>query len=482
MIDIVHRSAARNITEQLSGTGKGFVTAVHEYALKTKNRPLVSASELMLHMPDALFISQFGADIARAGSDSHGMPTYPTSNYWQPIQQEAIFSSEKSGNAISLYVHIPFCENFCSYCHYIKAPLKTDNINRYIEALSREISLLSQRAPSTLSSVYIGGGTPSLLPVRAIRQLLDSIQRNFVVTEDTDYTFEVSPVNVQREEGYDKIALLKEFNVNRVSMGVQTFDQDVLKICNRSQTPEQVRDAIETIHKVGIKTTDADLIVGLPQLTLPRIELDVNQLISFGLNEITIHPLGLKSGSKMHSYLESHPDAFPSREVKFLSMVFADAILAENGFVTFLPKHYGKPDSERFIYEKYRRIINSDLLAVGLSSSGYYHGFQYGNTAVFKDYIGALSQNKLPITKGIKVDGDESMRRFIIMSIRTLEGINKDLFLNRFGIFPNEAFKKEFSLLTSLGIIYDENDCIKCTNIGRFFSDFAAYQFISRRD
>jgi coproporphyrinogen III oxidase-like Fe-S oxidoreductase len=482
MTKLNHKIVALGIIENLAGEGKDYIGAVHKHAFEIKNMPLASASNLMLNMPDNLFLSQFGADIVRNKSDSHGMPTYPTSKSWQSIKQETIFNTEKNGNNTSLYVHIPFCESTCSYCHYIKTDKSTENINRYIDALSKELDLLSQKAPSRLSSVYIGGGTPSILPTHSIRQLLSSINENFVIDSDTDFTFEASPVTLQLDDGYDKMSLLKEFNVNRVSMGVQTFDQAILKICNREQTLEQVWEAIQLINRIGIETTDADLIIGLPHQTLPQIEHDVNQLISLGLDEITIHPLGLKTDSRLYSYFQRYPLAFPSREVKFLSILFADAILNKSGFVSYLPKHYGKPNRERFIYEKYRRIYNSNLLAAGLSASGFYNGFQYGNSAVFNDYIDTISQNKLPITKGIKVDGNETMRRFIIMHIRTLEGINIDEFMRVFGVLPNTVFEKELSLLNSLGLMQRENGHIKCTNIGKFFTDFAAYQFISKQN
>ena len=237
--------------------------------------------------------------------------------------------------------------------------------------------------------------------------------------------------------------------------------------------------AIRNAKSAGFDALDADLMVGLPTQTLSDVGDDIGKLIALGPNEITIHPLGLKNGTPMYSLLKDNPNIFPSQESGFLMRVVAQECLTNGGYAMWLPKHYGLQNGRRFRYETLRRDPKNNLVVAGLSSSGYYNGFQYGNVRDFSDYYAAIDEGALPLLAGVKVSGDEHMRRWMIMGLRTPEGVNIKSFTREFGVSPKEVFPKELSELESQGVVVAGVDSLRCSKIGMYFADYAATRFIS---
>ena len=406
---------------------------------------------------------------------SHHTVTYPEMSSASIISEEEIFKENDNGKELALYLHIPFCTGKCSYCSYITFSNKSiGDIEKYLEELSKEVKLVSNKKEvkeSVIKWVYIGGGTPTYLSQKQTDNLLKSIKDNFDISNVLEFTFEVSPETINEE----KLDILIENNVNRLSVGTQSFDNNILKYIDRRHTSEETIKAIELIKR-RIESINLDLIIGLPMQSLDVLENDLLEATRYKIPSITTYPLTLKPNTVLFRQYQRYPSLLPNSKDLLHMHIMIMEYFKERGYKEYPVWWHIKSDD--FVYKQqiHKWENNGNLIALGVAGYSYFSGVQYYNYRNLKDYFNSIDKNKLPILKGDKLDIKEQAKRNLIFGIKCK--IDRELFNNKYGFYPETDFKEVFDYLQEKELINYSNNIISLTYKGKLFAEEISRMFI----
>lgn len=343
----------------------------------------------------------------------------------------------------SLYIHIPFCTSKCSYCDFFSVPLgkdfavcgKTQKIfENYVLALKKEISFYLQKFNITLlKSIYIGGGTPSLLSVKLIKELLDFIELNCKIDENAEITMEANPQDISEEF----LEMLKITKVNRLSVGVQCYNDEVLKILQRRCDLKQVDFALNLIKEKWVSagfSFSCDLISGLPYLSDEDFLLGLNKVISFGVNHISLYSLMVEEGTLLEKQISREEVAY-SDEINENQWILGRDFLEKQGFYQYEVSNFAKKGFESRHNTVYWHVEN--YLGCGAGATGTVDDFRWNNNADVEKYIDfwlgdGLESAEIPCeVENLSVAEKEF--EFLMMGFRLREGVKASQYKKRFG-------------------------------------------------
>jgi len=355
--------------------------------------------------------------------------SYPTVPYWQsetPSQREWISTVRKAfseNNEISLYIHLPFCERLCTYCGCNKRITKNHAVETpYIDAVLAEWDLYLQALPEkpVIRELHFGGGTPTFFSPQSLEYLLNGILGKATVAEDHAFSFEAHPANTT----YEHLKTLASFGFERISIGVQDFDNEILRIINRQQSYEQVKTVVDQARSLGYKSVNFDLIFGLPLQTPENIRSNFEKLNTMRPERIAFysyaHVPWVKPSQRAYSEKDL-PLGAQKRELYELGR----ELLAEAGYFEIGMDHFALPEDELYTsfkagtlhrnfmgYTPYMTQLNLALGASSISDSWY--GFVQ-NEKKIEDYESLVAEGKFPIVKGhLLTEEDQVIRRHIL--------------------------------------------------------------------
>ena len=415
----------------------------------------------------------------KVSSHSHHIVTYPPLVALPEINPSKIYSkdSPKFSREMALYLHLPFCTGKCLYCTYITLPNQTKEfIDGYLDAVEKEMDLLLQYPnlqDITVNSIYIGGGTPTYLSVNQLERVLKLLQTRFKVKKDAEITIEAGPETLIGKEGEEKLKIILQNGVNRLSIGFQTFDDNLLKLIRRRHNSKQAIDTYKLARKIGFKNINIDLIPGLPDQTLEIWQNDLEQIGKLNPDSITCYPLSIKQNAIIWQMYTNEKQRFPSRENVILMQIMAQEFFRELNY-TEMPAGWFIRKPEK-MFPTYKFTKSDDQLALGVSAYSFINDFQYFNHRTVPQYIEALKNNNLPIWKGIKLSNENLMRRMILFGLKT--GLSKHLFQSKFGKMPKDIFKEIWGKLENLGLIEEDKNTIQLTYKGKLFADEVSKEF-----
>lgn len=360
-----------------------------------------------------------------------------------------------------LYVHIPFCAHICHYCDFVKrVPKSDDMIDRYLDRLLEEIKTYQDHIDS-VETIYIGGGTPSMLSVTQLKKLFEGLKD----ISPIEYTIEVNPESYHPLKG----ELFKAYGINRVSLGVQTFNQEILKTLNRKHSNEDVYRAIDHLKSIGIKNISVDLIYGLPNQTIEDLDLDLKEINRLDLPHVSCYSLILEEKTVFyHQYLKGNfKPISEDLEATMYQKVMDD--LKSFGYKHYEISNFAKDEkvsNHNLIYWN-----NTDYIGVGLGAHGYLDGYRTHNHRHLPAYEKAFTEHRF------KVSTDEKMRDELIFGLRKLDGVSLKAFRETyhqdlFELFPNLNEKIE------LGLVEIVDDMLKLTYQGLFLGNQVFMVFI----
>ena len=304
----------------------------------------------------------------------------------------------------SLYIHIPFCNKICDYCDFTKLQYFRKFAVSYLDALKDE---LESYKIGKLKTIYVGGGTPTALEDNLFLKLLQIIDPYKEGVKE--YTFEANPESLSLE----KIKMLKEHGVNRVSLGVQTTNDKILQAINRDHSLEQVKTAIRNLKEQGIDNINVDLILGLPHTSKKILENDIKNVLSLEVKHISCYGLTVNP----HTVLFNKGFQEPSGDVLRQYYDIVENILRENGFVHYEVSNWAKPGYESKHNLTYWR--NEQYYGVGLGSSGYIGETRYKNTINLSQYLA-----RAYVDEKEKVSNKDKLTYQIMLNLRTVEGLD----------------------------------------------------------
>lgn len=338
-----------------------------------------------------------------------------------------------------LYIHIPFCRQKCFYCDFPSFAGREKKIDRYLQALEQEFALLRQRlyqkdgagdterkfAPRT---IYIGGGTPTALNAHQLKKLLEIVQKYVTVAKAEEFTVEMNPGTVDRE----KLLLLQQAGVNRLSVGVQSFDDNCLQKIGRIHTAQEAADTIELAHNLGFGNISLDLIYGLPQQDREILTQSVERALTLPVQHISIYGLQLEEGTAFQRMADMGKLHLPTDELVEVMHDYIVEKLPEAGYQRYEISNYAMPGYESKHNLSYWQDV--DYLGLGSGAHSYWQGTRYENPSSIDDYISALEAGRLPATLEEQVDKKAHMEEYCFLGLRTAAGIDKNLFQQKFGV------------------------------------------------
>lgn len=354
------------------------------------------------------------------------------------------------------YIHIPFCLRKCRYCSFVSGKDIKDKY-LYIDALIREIKLRYKK--DLLKTIYFGGGTPSLLEADELFKILSEFNFN----ESSEITLEVNPETAR----YDKLSKLKEIGFNRVSLGVQTFNNNILKAIGRNHDEQTIYTAIDNIKKAGFKNISIDFIYGLINQTIELFKQDLEKALKLDIQHISSYGLKIEEGS----YFYLHPPVnIPDDDMQAKMYLMMCKILKESGFEHYEISNFAKKgfsSNHNCAYWK-----NKNYYGFGLNASGYENNIRYKNTSDMEQYI----YNPIIHEEEETLTLQETMENEIFLALRLKEGININLLNKKFNIDFEKRYKGIIEKYSQLLVI--ENNTCKLTEEGILLSNNIMSEFI----
>lgn len=419
--------------------------------------------------------------------------SYPTAlEFTEDFQQGSYIKCLKEiheEQSLSLYIHIPFCQNICYYCACNKIITKhKDKADKYVEMLIKEIRMVGAYVgESKLRQIHWGGGTPTYLEISQINEIMVAIFESFDVPmiDSTEISIEIDPRAIEISD----IKKLSKLGFNRMSMGVQDFNLKVQKAVNRIQSYELTKDMIDEARKYSYQSINLDLIYGLPFQTKETFKKTLEQVIEISPDRISVFNYAhLPSRFKPQRRIDGK--TLPSAKEKLDIFHFIIDKLQDAGYVYIGMDHFAKPDDELALAQRSNELHRNfqgytthkeyELIGVGVSSIGSVNGNYHQNERDIESYYEKLESDELPIWRGVSVNSDDKLRKAVIFSLICHFELSIKSIEEKFNICFNDYFANELKLLSpfiSDGLVKVSGSNIKVTNKGRLLIRNICMQF-----
>ena len=368
-----------------------------------------------------------------------------------------------------VYIHIPFCKYICSYCDFNKFFIQRQPVDKYIDCLIKEIETIEQ--VSDIETIYIGGGTPSALNDEQLHRLLTAL-REKIPGQLREFTFEANPEDLVDS----RVALVKEYGVDRISMGVQTFNNELLKILGRGHVANDVDIAINNCKKHGIKNINVDLMFSLPKQTMEDLYDSMKRVVSYDISHVSCYSLILEQKTKLYNQVRDKKVVLPSNETE--EQMYNEVInfLTENGYEQYEISNFARPGHESIHNSSYWR--NIEYYGLGAGAHGYVDGIRYANQGALKFYIDSMEEKGHARREENKVTLNEQIEEEMFLGLRLLEGVDLIAFEEKYSKKVQEIFKDVVERNISDGYLEVVGNKLRLTRKGLFYGNDVFSEFL----
>lgn len=385
---------------------------------------------------------------------------------------------------IGIYVHIPFCKQKCYYCDFKSYANKEELIEKYIKWLKYEIKEVGEGNKLdyendlddlvTVKTIYIGGGTPSYLDSKYIKEIIEEIRENFKLADKVEITIEVNPGTVNKTKLLDYI----NSGINRISIGLQSKDNELLKRIGRIHKYEDFLQTYNMAREVGFKNINVDLMLALPGQTIAKLEKGLKQVIDLQPEHISLYSLIIEDGTKIEKMLKNNEITLPDENIERKMYWETKKVLEEAGYI-----HY---EISNFAKEGYKSEHNwncwsqKEYMGFGVAAHSYTNDVRFSNIDSIEEYIENYEQGN--VTDNFvfheKQTQSSKMKEYMMLGLRKIEGISIQEFKNKFVGNPLYIYRKELQKLVEEELIEIELDKIKLTKKGLDFANIVWEEFI----
>ena len=373
---------------------------------------------------------------------------------------------------ISLYIHIPFCAQKCLYCDFPSFARKDHLRKAYIEALNKEIiSLREKHNNLEISTIFIGGGTPSVLEANELECLLKEVAK-LNMAKDIEYSMECNPGNLTEE----KLEVMKKYGVNRISMGLQAKQDNLLKGLGRIHNYKTFKENFLLAKKVGFNNINVDLMFGLPNQSLNEWEETLREIISLEPAHISAYSLIIEEGTAFYNLYENDKLKLPTEEEERKMYHLAKKILEENGFNQYEISNYAKDGKECRHNLAYWNMDN--WIGVGSAAASYINGKRIKNISSVEEYINSINEKGEAIEEIINNSKNDNMEEFMFMGLRKINGIDENEFKNRFSMNINDVYGEILNKYIGEGLLIRESGRIFLSEKGIEISNVIMADFL----
>lgn len=410
---------------------------------------------------------------------------YPPITMYSPITQEEMYKNYTlpPDGLLDVYVHIPFCIKRCIFCHYPSLyHASSSKKDMYLDALEKEMDIVMGFLGIDkiyARSILLGGGTPTDLTPAQLKRFLDYFTKRVSLDKCKQFNYDVDPATLIGPDGIDRLKIMRDYGVDRLTIGVQSLDDNILKRMNRAHN---VRDTIESVEnsKKFDYQINIEFIFGHPGQTYENWIEAMDKALAFDVPEIQfyrlkVEPYGDQEGV-IKKYRQYHPDELPKPEESILMKQIAIDMLAEHGYNENLRRVFTKKRSYISLYAFNQCCQLLDEIGFGLTAFSSLHDRFVLNTQYFDEYYKFIENGRLPLNRGIVRTKDQQMRWSVILPLKNYF-IRKKLFQKINGISTDDVFQDKFSILKDYGLLTENENMIELTKLGAFFADEVVQQF-----
>jgi oxygen-independent coproporphyrinogen-3 oxidase len=355
-----------------------------------------------------------------------------------------------SPQAAGIYVHLPFCRSKCDYCAFASYPLAGHDLSGYLTALAREIDFYREQEwcrGRGFSSLFLGGGTPTILEPRHLTELLARLRGAFNFRDDAEISVETNPNTITLK----KLATLRVAGVNRLSIGIQSFDDKILRRIGRTHTAAEGVRAVALARQAGYTNLSLDLIYGLPGQTPAHFRNSLKQAVDLGPEHLSVYQLSLDAGSRFAELAQAGQLDLPDEESEAEMAEYTVTDLDEAGYQRYEISNYARPGRQcrhNLIYWR-----NLSYLGLGAGAVGCLSGLRLRNSAVPERYIAAWAAGQPAWIEAEALDRQGSFRETVIMGLRLIAGIELRDLRERFGLDPRLYYGRTLERLLARGLL-----------------------------
>ncbi|MDI0273079.1 MULTISPECIES: radical SAM family heme chaperone HemW [Bacillus] len=372
------------------------------------------------------------------------------------------------------YIHIPFCEHICHYCDFNKFFIKTQPVDEYLAALEKEMQhTIEQKGEQELKTIFIGGGTPTSLTVSQLDKLMNSIHRVLKPTKNLiEFAVEANPDELSLE----KLQVLKAAGVNRLSFGVQTFEDDLLKKIGRVHQKKDVLTSFERARAVGFDNISLDLMFGLPHQEKHHVMNSLETAFSLGAEHYSVYSLIVEPKTVFYNLMQKGKLHLPpqEREAEMYELVMDE--MESHGLKQYEISNYAKPGFESQHNLTY--WSNEDYFGFGAGAHGYVDGIRNVNAGPVKHYLELIDQTGFPYKETHQVTKEEQIEEEMFLGLRKIEGVKSADFQAKYGAAPEALFSTVLEDLEEKGLIVKDDNGIRLTRKGKLLGNEVFQAFL----
>ena len=366
---------------------------------------------------------------------------------------------------LGIYIHIPFCKQKCYYCDFVSFANQEGFQNKYFQMLKNEINDFFSKNKYEISTIYIGGGTPSFVNSDFIKDIIEQIPK----AHADEITIEVNPGTVTLE----KLQLYKKIGINRLSIGLQSTQDRLLKKIGRIHTFEDFLNTYNMAKQVGFENINVDLMIGLPNQTITDIKQSLEAVINLEPKHISVYSLIVEEDTKIANLIANNELRLPDEELERNMYWYVKNYLELNGY-----NHYEISNFAKKGFESKHNLDcwnQEEYIGFGLAAHSYLNNTRFSNTEDLREYLNNGWKNKI-----IQEKQNENSKKYeyMLLGLRKIEGVSVQKFKEKFGQNPLFIFRNELNKLVNEGLLIVENDNIKLTNKGLDLANLVWEEFI----
>ena len=376
---------------------------------------------------------------------------------------------------IGIYIHIPFCKSKCIYCDFNSFAKKDECIKPYIKALIKEIkNYAKENKDIIVKTIYIGGGTPSYINETYIKEIIETIKNNYNIAKEAEITIEVNPGTANKK----KLELYYKLGINRLSIGLQSTNDNLLKLIGRIHNFEDFLETVHIAQSIGFKNINADLMIGLPNQNILDIEETLNSLINLELTHISVYSLIIEPNTPIEKQINLGKLKLPDEEIERYMYWYAKRKLEENGYLHYEISNFAKP-----LYRSKHNLDcwnQKEYKGFGISASSYENSIRYTNIDDIDSYIKNIENSNFKENYILeeKQDKEMMMKEYMLLGLRKITGVNIKEFIKKFEVSPLYKFNKELSKLLKEGLIVADENSIRLSKKGLDLANIVWQEFV----
>lgn len=374
---------------------------------------------------------------------------------------------------IGIYVHIPFCKSKCFYCDFNSFANKESFVEEYMECLNKEL-INKAKKDYLVKTIYIGGGTPSFVSEYYIESVFNILRKCYNIDKEAEISIEVNPGTVNRK----KLKKYYDLGINRLSVGLQSANNTILKDIGRIHTYEQYVDTIKLAKEIGFTNINSDIIIGLPNQTIEDVKHTISKILELGLMHVSVYSLIVEEGTLLSKRIKSGDMTIPDEDLERDMYWLSDELLKKNGYIHYEISNY----AQKGYMSKHNLDCwnQKEYIGFGVNASSYENNIRYSNIKDIEVFISNVQKGffKDNIIIEERQNIQEKMNEYMILGLRKIEGIRVKDFIQKFNKNPIELYQSTLYRLMHSSLIEVNSEYIKLSHKGIDLANIVWEMFI----